>query len=236
MRIQSQEKISFSASGAVQGMRQSLPLVFGVFSYGAVFGILARQAGLSLGEASLMSGLVYAGASQFVALGLWIAPLPVITIVLTTLVVNLRHILMGAALRPWFAELSTLKTYGSVFFMGDESWAMAMREFAAGGRDGSFLLGSGVAQFIAWLSSTVSGYTLGTGIKDPARWGLDFIFIAVFTALLVGMWRGKSNLLPWGVAATVALVTAHWLPGKWYILFGGIAGSLSGAFGDREEG
>ncbi len=233
MKIQPHEKINFTASGAIKGARQSLPLVFGVFSNGAVFGMLARQAGLSLGEASLMSGLVYAGASQFMALGLWIAPLPVITIVLTTLVVNLRHILMGAALRPWFSGLSPLKSYGAVFFMGDESWAMAMREFAAGGRNGAFMLGSGVAQFIAWLSSTVMGYALGAVIEDPARWGLDFIFIATFTALLVGMWKSKSDLLSWGVAATVALAAAHWLPGKWYILLGGIAGSLAGAFGDN---
>ena len=183
MRIQSREKMRFTLPGALQGARQSLPLVFGVFSYGAVFGMLSRQAGLSLGDAALMSGLVFAGAAQFVALGLWITPLPMVAIVLTTLVVNLRYLLMGAALRPWFSELSSPKVYGSVFFMGDESWAMAMREFTAGGSNGAFMLGSGAAQFIAWLSATVMGYALGTVIEDPARWGLDFIFVATIIAL-----------------------------------------------------
>jgi 4-azaleucine resistance transporter AzlC len=194
--------------------------------------VLARQAGLSPLEATLMSGLVFAGAAQFVALGLWTVPLPVVAIVLTTLVVNLRHVLMGASLRPWFARLSARKAYGSVYFMVDESWALTMRELAAGGRDVAFLLGSGLLLFGAWLASTLAGQLLGAVVRDPARWGLDFAFTAAFVALLVSMWRGRSDLVPWLVAAAVAVAAAHWIPGKWYILLGGIAGSLAGAMRD----
>jgi predicted branched-subunit amino acid permease len=89
--------------------------------------MLARQAGLSTLEALLMSGLVNAGSAQFVALGFWHAPLPILQITAMTLVVNLRHVLMGAAVRPWFARLAILPTYGSLFFMGDENWALSMR-------------------------------------------------------------------------------------------------------------
>ncbi|HLL79644.1 MAG TPA: hypothetical protein VKT25_09100, partial [Ktedonobacteraceae bacterium] len=66
-------------------------------------------------------------------------------------------------------------------------------------------------------------------ISNPARWGLDFAFTAVFIALLAGMWRGRSQLMPWAVAAGTALVAYHWLPGAWYIVLGGLAGSLTGA-------
>jgi predicted branched-subunit amino acid permease len=58
------------------------------------------------------------------------------------------------------------------------------------------------------------------------------MFTAVFTALLVGLWKGKTDLLPWAVAAGVAVAAAQWLPGKWYILLGGLAGSLVGAWRD----
>jgi predicted branched-subunit amino acid permease len=68
----------------------------------------------------------------------------------------------------------------------------------------------------------------GSLAQNPARWGLDFAFTAVFLALLVGVWKGKSDLLPWGVAAIVAVAAAHWLPGKWYILLGGLVGSALG--------
>src|SRR5216684_4401392 len=176
------DTVTFTLQGALLGARRIIPLAISAFTVGFVFGVLARQAKLSVVQSLLMSALVFAGASQFVALTLWIVtPLPVITIILTTFIVNLRHVLMGASLRPWFARLAPFKVYTSVFFMVDESWA------------------------------------------------LDFAFTAVFTALLVGMWKGKSNFLPWAVAAVVAVAAAHWLPGKWYILLGGIAGSVVGA-------
>jgi len=136
---------------------------------------------------------------------------------------------MGAALYPWFSRLPLVKAYTSVFFMVDESWALAMSEFAAGGRDAAFLPGSGLTLFVAWVSSTIIGQTAGALIQNPAQWGLDFAFTAVFVALLVGMWRGKGQILPWVVAAVVAIAAAHWLPGKWYILLGGLAGSAVGA-------
>jgi 4-azaleucine resistance transporter AzlC len=224
--------VSYTFSGVIRGMRVSLPLAISVAAYGVVFGVLARQAGLSLGEATLMSSLVVAGASQFLALELWLSPLPIVAIVLTTLVVNLRHLLMGAALRPWFAQLPPLSAYGSLFFMGDESWALTMRELIDGRTDAAFLVGSGATLNTAWIGSTIAGHLLGALVGDPTQWGLDFAFTAVFLALLVGLWQGKSDWLPWVVAAIVAVIAAQVLPGKWYILLGGLAGSLAGALRD----
>ena len=224
-------KMTFTFSGVLLGARRAIPVAISVFAVGVVFGVLARQARLSVFDALLMSGLVYAGASQFVALSLWTAiPFPVITIILTTFIVNMRHMLMGASLRPWYAKLSPWKVYITVFFMVDESWALTINDLSKGGRDAGFLLGSGFMLYLAWVSSMVIGRTIGAWIQNPAQWGLDFAITAVFTALLVGMWKGKSNILPWVIAAVVAVAAAHWLPGKWYILLGGIAGSIVGAF------
>lgn len=69
-------------------------------AFGLVFGVAARQAGLSLAEASLMSALVFAGSSQFVAIGIWGSPVPVFAVVLATLIVNARHLLMGRRCAP----------------------------------------------------------------------------------------------------------------------------------------
>ena len=225
-------EVTFTATGARLGARRSLPLAMSVFAYGAVFGVLARQAGLSTAEAVLMSGVVTAGAAQFVTLGLWTSPLPVALIVATTLMVNLRHLLMGASLRPWFARLSRPLAYGSLHFLSDESWALTMREFAAGRRDGAVLLGSGCVLTVAWVAATAVGHLAGTALGNPARWGLDFAFTAAFVALLVGTWRGKTDVAPWLVAAAVAVTAAAWLPGTWHILLGGLAGSLVGVWRD----
>jgi 4-azaleucine resistance transporter AzlC len=211
------------------GAARTLPLALGVGAYGLVYGVLAGQAGMGAGAVLLMSATVFAGASQFVALDLWGAPLPVAALVLTTLVVNLRHVLMGAALQPWLAGLPPRTAYAAVFFMVDESWALTLAHLGRGRADPAFLVGSGLLLWVAWVGSTVAGRLLGAAVADPAAWGLDFAFTAAFLALAAGLWRGRQDLLPWAVAAAVALLGHALLPGKWYIVLGGLAGSLAGA-------
>jgi 4-azaleucine resistance transporter AzlC len=223
-----EEQVTFTLSGALAGARRCVPVAISGCGIGLVFGTLAGQAGLGTGEAALMSALVFSGAAQFVVLGFWASPLPVATIALTTLVVGLRHLLMGAALGPVFSKLGRLEAYGSVFFMADENWALTMGEFAKDRRDAAFLIGGGLLMCLAWTVSTFVGGALGGAVEDPSRWGLDFAFTAVFLALITGMWNGRSNILPWAVAASVAVAAHHWLPGQWYILLGGLAGSFAG--------
>lgn len=221
--------MTYTWRGALDGVRSSVAIALGAGAFGVVFGMLARQAGLSLPEALLMSAIVFAGSAQIVSLGLWVAPLPVGAIILTTLIVNLRHVLMSASLHPWLARLPRGRVYASLFFMVDESWALTLGSLTAGRGDGAFLLGSGLTLYAFWAAATTIGELAGSLVANPTQWGLDFAFTAVFLALLVGLWRGKSTLLPWLVAAAVAIAAERWLPGKWYIVLGGLAGSLIGA-------
>src|ERR1700740_2044384 len=93
LAVAGDEHVTFTLAGVMRGVRRALPVAVSVFTVGLVFGVLARRTRLSWVEATLMSTLVFAGASQFVALSLWlILPFPAITIILTTLVVNLRHL------------------------------------------------------------------------------------------------------------------------------------------------
>lgn len=231
------DQVTFTRQGLVQGAVKMLPIALVDVPFAIVMGVLARQAGMSMLEVVLMSVLVFAGASQVIAVGLWATPVPVFTLVLTTLIVNLRHLMMGAALRPWFSKLGPLKTYTSAHFITDESWALAIREFKNGGRDAAFLMGSGLTLFVLWVSGTAAGHLLGAGIssQDLVAWGLDFVVTAVFVGLAVSLWRGKSDLVPWAVAAVVSFGAYLLLPGtRWYILLGGLAGSIVGAFRDGD--
>ena len=63
-------------------------------------------------------------------------------------------------------------------------------------------------------------------IGEPSQYGLDFVLTAVFIAIAVGLWEGKSSLLPWLTAFGIATLSAQLLPGRWYIILGGVAGSL----------
>lgn len=218
----------FDARGIRDGALKILPLALGVLVYGAVYGVLAGQAGVTVAEAVALSGLVFAGASQFVALDMWVEPLPVAAIIATTIAVNLRHVLMGAAMSPYLCRIKPHQAYISVFFMVDEGWALSLAEFQRGYQRVSFLLGTGLTLYAAWLSSTLFGITMGNLLPAPETYGIDFAFTAMFIALLALFWRGKGDLPPWIVAGVAAVAAEQLLPGKWYIIIGGLAGAVTG--------
>src|SRR3989338_6738026 len=87
------------------GCRDSIPMIVGILPFGLIYGALASLAGLSLGQALGMSLLVYAGSAQFIAISLLTLGSGAVVILLTTLVVNLRHVLYSAALQPYVGRL-----------------------------------------------------------------------------------------------------------------------------------
>lgn len=218
-------EVRYDLRGVLDGIIASWPIGVAVFTYGLVFGILSRQAGLNLFDAISMGALVFACASQLVVIGLWSDNLPVVSIILTCFAVNLRHLLMGAAIEPWFKNLSKAKIYFTLFFLNDESWALTLGRFAKGYNNCAFLLGSGLVIYVAFLSSTFLGQSATSSITNPETWGLDFAFTAVFLCIMMSLRRGKSDVIPWVVSAATSVLAAKFLPGKWYILIGAITGS-----------
>lgn len=226
-RATGSEELTFSAADIRAGFLKCVPVAVGVGTYGLVFGVVAREAGLSMPTAVAMSATVLAGAAQLIAVGLWDWPIPAVAVIGTTFVVNLRYLLMGASLRPWFTRLSPGRAYLSLFFMADENWALTIQDLREGSGRGGFLLGSGLAIWLFWVGATAIGALAGGRIGDPAAYGLDFVLTAIFLALLVGFWEGTSTLAPWIAAAGVAVAVEAVLPGQWYILAGGLAASLA---------
>ncbi len=224
------QPVTFTVAGALRGARGVLPIVPGALAFGLVYGFLAGQKGMTALEIGLSSALVFAGASQFLALELWGDPLPLLSLVAGVLVINLRHALMGPALLPWLLPISRPKAYVSLYFMTDESWGVSVADLRAGGRDAAFLLGAGAALWLVWVSSSVLGRLAGDVSYLIEDWGLDYLTTAFFVALLAAFWRGRHDLLPWTVAAVVAVATKSLLPGTWYIVLGALAGSLAGAW------
>ena len=228
--------VYYSWAGLLEGARLALPVMPGMVMFGAAFGALAAQKGLSLLEASLMSALVYAGASQFVALEMWgeIVTLGGIAVLgLVTATVNIRFILMTAALRPWFGTLPSWQSYPALFTITDPGWLIAMDYHARGGRDAAILVGGGLAFWLLWVISTVPGYLLGALVSDQRTFGFDVILPAFFVAMLVPLWRGTRRAIPWAVAGAVALLVAALVPGWWFIMAGSIAGGIAGGFSDE---
>lgn len=227
---------TFTLAGVRFGLLTMLPLTPGNFAYGLVFGVLARNVGLSPFEAVVMSGLVYSGAGQVAAMDLWTLPPPLITIWLTTALVSLRYLVLGAALRPWLSQIRPLQAYGTLALLADQTWALGLMEYRAGRRDAGFLLGGGFALIITWVTGTAGGFLLGNLAPDPAAWSLDFAPTAIFVALIAGIWRGKNDAIPWLVAALVAIAAHQLLTGPWYVPLGAMAGVVTGQLLERMNG
>lgn len=209
------------------GMLAALPLSLGVVAYGLAYGVLARQAGLTIGQSALMSAFVFAGASQFVAVGMW-ASASGLTIILATLVVNLRHMLMGASIAPHLREQSTPMKMLLAGGMVDEAYALAIQAYEEGRGSPGYFLGASITMWLAWMISSTAGMLIGSALGDPTRYGLDLVFPLAFMGLLSTMiddWAGLTVAL---VAAVAAVVGAMVLPGTWYVIIAGLLGATVG--------
>src|SRR5512147_2947960 len=117
------------------GVRAELPLLIGVFPFGMIYGALALNAGLSTSAAQLMSSIVFAGSSQFVATQLIHDGAPAFVIVLTIAVVNLRHMLYSASLAPYLKNLSMRWKILLSYLLTDEAYAPSIIKYERDGVD-----------------------------------------------------------------------------------------------------
>ncbi|WP_341704590.1 AzlC family ABC transporter permease [Ferrovibrio sp.] len=219
---------SFTRGGVWHGMKLTLPYSVSALPFGLAFGAAAVGAGVSPGEAVLMSALVFAGSAQFAVLSLWAGPLPVLAIVLTTLLVNARHVVMGAALQPFLAGLPQRLTLAMAGGMTDGGWAIALQEAMRGRRDIGILCGTIVMQWPVWVGGTAIGALIGATGMDPKRWALDLVIAGVFTTSVISLFRGRGDVLPWLGAVAGTLAALLWLPGNWYVLIGALCAGLVG--------
>lgn len=216
-----------------RGVRACLPMVIGIIPFAMLLGAQATQKGLSVLELGLMTSLNFAGGSEFAALEVWTSPPKAVLIAGITLLVNCRHMLMGAALAPHLRHLPKLHAAAVLFFMCDESWAMGMaetRKRELAGRSPHFSVqfyaGVAAALYLMWVAFTILGAVIGPVLGDVHAYGFDMAFPAVFLVLLRGMWKGFRAARPWLVSLLVAAGTYLWVPGAWYVVAGAFSGMI----------
>ena len=217
------------------GVRDTLPLMLGVFPFGLAYGIFGQSVGLTAGETLLMSLTVFAGAAQFISLPMFAAGAGLAMITLTTLLINLRHLLMGASLAPFMEKLSLPWKALLCFGMADETYAVTISRAQSDGYSRDYHLGSNSTGYVTWAVSTILGVMLGSHISDPLAWGLDFAMPATFLALLVPRLVDRTSLTVSIVAAIVSVTVAISIPGKWYIILACLAAVAVGACMEGEE-
>ncbi|QRM54864.1 AzlC family ABC transporter permease [Sinorhizobium sp. BG8] len=215
------------------GLRAIAPLIAAVVPIGLVFGTVAATKGLSPLEATVMSALVFAGGSQFVAMDIWTHPAPWAGVGLAALLINLRHVLMSASIATKMEAFSPTGKALSMLLLADEIWAMA--EFRAGRArlTPAWFAGLAVPFYASWVASTLLGASLGAFLGDPVALGLDFAFPAVFIVLVMGFWKGRETGAILLASAMTAVVVQHFVPGVWYIAAGAVAGVITAVVANR---
>lgn len=168
-----------------QGVRQALPIVLGYIPVGFAYGVLAQKSGLNLLNAVAMSVIVFAGSAQLIGAGLFGAGAGPLTLIFTTFIVNLRHLLMSAALAP---RLSGWKRWQIALFgyeLTDETFALHTMRMSRHQPPRAETFAVNITAQASWVLGSLAGYLVGGQIADVRPIGLDYALPAMFIALLV---------------------------------------------------
>ena len=208
------------------GFRAMMPLWLGVAPFAFAYAVLARDAGLSLVETQALSLLVFAGSAQVSAVGLIGRGAGGLEVVLTTFLLNVRHVLYGMSLGRVVPMTRRQRVIGA-YLLTDEAYGVSVARDA---RSFPFVLGTEVSLFVVWNATTFAGSLVGGVVPDPERLGVDFVFPVAFLALLVPLLRLRVDITVAVAAGVTAWLLAKWAPGGLPVLGAGVSGALVGAW------
>ena len=216
------------------GVKAELPLILGVVPFGLIYGVLARDARIPPEAAVAMSAIIFAGSAQFIATQLFGSAAPGFILLLTTFVVNLRHVLYGASLAPGLRPLRPAWRWLLAYLLTDEAYAVVIPRYSTrSGRDANrhwFFLGAGLTLWISWLSSTAFGVYLGAVV--PSGWNLEFMLPLIFIAIVVPMLTDRALVAAAATGGLVAIAAAS-LPLRLGLMAGAMAGITAGMVVER---
>jgi 4-azaleucine resistance transporter AzlC len=210
-----------------QGAAAAWPICLGYFPIGLALGVLAQKAGLPWWAVTMMSIMVFAGSAQFICVAMISAGASAPAIILTTFVVNLRHVLMSSALAVYLQGISrkflALYSYG----VTDESFAVNLTQFREGtwGRWQALIVNH-LANAV-WIVATTCGALIGQFVPQGAL-GVDYALTGMFICLLVFQLQGRIYLLTGILAAALSTLWYLIIPGDSYIVGASISAATAG--------
>jgi len=221
--------------GWLTGITQAAPIVLGYIPIGFAFGVLAQKAGISPLNTLLMSILVYAGSSQLIAIGLFAAGVPALSVILTTFVVNLRHTLMSAAVSPLLGRWRKVELAAFAHQLTDETFAIHSARLLTSSDplNKAEVFGINVTAQAAWIFGTWLGTVVGQLITDVKPFALDYALPAMFVALLVLQIKDRVQI-------AVALLTGVLAVGllligveQWHVIAATLVGATIGVMSEE---
>lgn len=221
-----QEKSNTKYKDFLDGIRLFLPIGAGYLPLGFACGIVCAEAGMSVVQIFIMSLLVYAGAGQYIAGGMIAAGASPLSIIITTFIVNSRHILYTSVLYPYISKWSFFKQSLFATQITDEVFAMHSSYMNKNSANTVTAFTLNIFSHSSWIISNTIGGISASLIPDSSKFGLDFTLYALFIALilprLVNAAQGVA-LITGGIIATIFALFDM-------VYIGIIAGAVAGAF------
>lgn len=217
------------------GLRDAGPALIATATWGLVTGIAIVKSGLSETLATFMTLAVYAGSAQLTALPLINEGMPLWLIFAAGFVVNLRFLIFGAALQPFFRHLSWPKRLGVGFFSTDISFVLFMGRYGESQRRGDprqlwYFLGIIGPGWLVWNSSSILGIYLASVI--PASWSLEFAAVLALLSVVIPLVSTRPVAFCMLAAACVAWL-GQGLPLRLGLVLAVVAGIAAGVLSDR---
>lgn len=217
----------------LQDVVPSLPVMLGYLPVGFAYGVLAHKAGLGSFNTILMSLIVYAGSAQLIAVGMFAGGAAPVAIVVTTLIVNLRHLLMAAALSPYLQHWRSVDLAVFAGELTDETFGLHSVHFARERANKSRAITVNLASQFAWVVGSVLGLYGGQLIGDIRHLALDYALPAMFIALLVMQLRSRIDVLVAALSGALAVGLALSGINQWYVILATIISATVGLGVDK---
>jgi len=212
------------------GVRATLPLLAGDLPFGLIYGVQGAAAGVPPLVTLAMSSIVFAGSAQFIAVSQLgaVPPVPHPIMVLTTFVVNLRHLLYSASMGPHFSHLPRRWKWLLAYLLTDETYAVAIGRYQTADPVANkhwFYLGVGLTLWASWQLVTLLGVLVGAQV--PPAWGLDFSIALTFIGIILPVLRDRAVIAA-AAAAGLAAVLANGLPLRLGLIVAAVVGIATG--------
>lgn len=217
----------------VDGLKAMAPLLLAVIPFGLVLGVAAAGSVLGSGLGIATSQIIFAGAAQLVTVQLFDDGAAAVIVVVTALVVNIRHLMYSAALAPYFREFPKRSRLLLPYLLTDQAFALSILRFERNDDPTYrrwFFLGVGVGLWGPWQLATIAGVVAGAQI--PESLGLEFAIPLVFLVLLIPVIQTRPGLAAAVVGGVVA-VAAYEVPFHLGLVIGAVAGITTGVVLER---
>ncbi|MFV0576550.1 MAG: AzlC family ABC transporter permease [Vibrio sp.] len=185
------------------------PLTLAVTPWALLAGSYAIDIGLTPLEAQALSAILFAGAAQLVATGMFDAQVGLWTMLLTVFFITSRHFLYSMSMREKVAPLPLKWRLTLGFLLTDELFAVCGHKSTAE-FNRWYAFGAGFSIYIVWNVVSFVGIIAGKYIPNLDQWGLEFAVAATFIAIVMPIIRTKPVLISVVVALVGSVLLSYW--------------------------